>query len=295
MWALPVATSRCGILGKHWKNGVLPGDRPWGPREPLGGGDRGEGSRRLFEQETEAKKGFYTGDFTKRVIYNSNAALSNSVTADWRDSIFCSMGPEPPQPEELPEAFGIATHFMLFCGNPSNHTFKAALFQFYDASKIFGGEMLMEYSKHVTKPGSCPFELLSEALGHRSNQLMEMECGKRDLIMCNFCPPCPQPKLTLGVTKQSDKDFLTILLQDQIGGLQVLHENQRIHVPPILGAQVINIGDLLRPSSRPYGPIKELTSADNPPIYKETTLPNYTANYISKGVYGTYALPDFKL
>ncbi|XP_048141188.1 1-aminocyclopropane-1-carboxylate oxidase homolog [Rhodamnia argentea] len=54
-----------------------------------------EGSCGLFEQETEAKNGFYTGDITKRVIYNSNMALYNSAAADWRDSIFCSMGPEP--------------------------------------------------------------------------------------------------------------------------------------------------------------------------------------------------------
>ncbi|KAK3417367.1 hypothetical protein EUGRSUZ_H03113 [Eucalyptus grandis] len=54
-------------------------------------------------------------------------------------------------------------------------------------------------------------------------------------------------------------------------------------------------GDTPRPSSRLYGPMKELTSADNPPIYKETTLPNYTAHYISKGLYGASALPDFKL
>ncbi|KAI6667916.1 hypothetical protein NL676_007160 [Syzygium grande] len=63
-----------------------------------------DGSRRFFEQETEARKGFYTRDFAKRVIYNSNMGLYNSVAADWRDSLFCFMGPEPPQPKELPEA-----------------------------------------------------------------------------------------------------------------------------------------------------------------------------------------------
>ncbi|XP_048133516.1 1-aminocyclopropane-1-carboxylate oxidase homolog 1-like [Rhodamnia argentea] len=254
-----------------------------------------EGSRGFFEQETEDKKGFYTGDLTKRVIHNSNMALYNSVAADWRDSICCSVGPEPPRPEELPEA----------CG-----------------------EMLMEYSKHVMRPGSCMYELLSKAIGLPQNHLKGMECGKGHSIICHYNPPC-QPRLTLGVTKHSENDFLTILLQGQIGGLQVLHENRWIAVPPIPGALVINMGDLLQlitndkfksvehrvmankrgprvsvacffdhipqPSSRLYGPIKELTSTNNPPIYKETTLPNYTAHYISKGVHGTSALPDFKL
>ncbi|XP_048133499.1 1-aminocyclopropane-1-carboxylate oxidase homolog 5-like [Rhodamnia argentea] len=73
-----------------------------------------------------------------------------------------------------------------------------------------------------------------------------MECGKGHSIMCRYRPPCPEPELTLDVTKHSDNNFLTILLQDQIGGLQVLHENRWIDVPPIPGALVIIIGDLLR-------------------------------------------------
>ncbi|XP_056172100.1 1-aminocyclopropane-1-carboxylate oxidase homolog 12-like [Syzygium oleosum] len=105
--------------------------------------------------------------------------------------------------------------------------------------------MLMKYSKHVMRQGSRLLELLSEALGLHPNHLKEMECGKGHAIVCHYYPPCPQPELTLSVTKHSD-DFLTIRLQDQIGGLKVLHENQWIDVPPIPGALVINIGDLLQ-------------------------------------------------
>jgi len=50
----------------------------------------------------------------------------------------------------------------------------------------------------------------------------------------------------MGNSKHTDNDFLKILLQDQIGGLQVLHDNQWVDVTPIHGALVINIGDLLQ-------------------------------------------------
>ncbi|KAM3326718.1 hypothetical protein P3S67_001844 [Capsicum chacoense] len=65
------------------------------------------------------------------------------------------------------------------------------------------------------------------------------------LGIINYYPACPQPELTIGINKHSDGDFISVLLQDHIGGLQVLHHNQRIDVPPKPGSLVVNIGDLL--------------------------------------------------
>jgi hypothetical protein len=50
-----------------------------------------------------------------------------------------------------------------------------------------------------------------------------------------------------------------------------------------------------RPTSKIYGPIKELLSANNPPKYRETTVSNYVKYYNEKGLDGTSALPHFRL
>ncbi|KAH0854493.1 hypothetical protein HID58_069194, partial [Brassica napus] len=94
--------------------------------------------------------------------------------------------------------------------------------------------------------GEFLFELISEALGLNRNHLKEIDCSKGLRMLCHYYPPCPEPDLTLGTTKHSDIAFLTVLLPDQIEGLQVLREVYWFDVPHVPGALIINVGDLLQ-------------------------------------------------
>lgn len=73
-----------------------------------------------------------------------------------------------------------------------------------------------------------------------------MGCADGHIFVCHYYPGCPQPDRTLGHTKHRDLDFLNILLQNQIGGLQVLHDSNWVDIPPMEGALVVNIGELLQ-------------------------------------------------
>ncbi|KAB5572853.1 hypothetical protein DKX38_000047 [Salix brachista] len=81
----------------------------------------------------------------------------------------------------------------------------------------------------------------------------EIDETKESLLMgskrinLNYYPICPNPELTVGVGRHSDVSTLTVLLQDDIGGLYVRGNNDSwIHVPPVNGSIVINVGDALQ-------------------------------------------------
>ncbi|KAF5943235.1 hypothetical protein HYC85_020877 [Camellia sinensis] len=86
-------------------------------------------------------------------------------------------------------------------------------------------------------------ELLGMSLGVGPTHLREFFEGNESIMRLNNYPPCLKPHETLGTGPHRDPNSLTILHQDNVGGLQVFIDQQWHSILPNSQAFVVNIGD----------------------------------------------------
>lgn len=90
--------------------------------------------------------------------------------------------------------------------------------------------------------------LVAQSLGLPKDRLNGYFKGQMSLVRFNHYPPCPFPELTLGVGGHKDAGAITIVAQDDVGGLQVKRKSDQEWIPvrPTPNAFVINIGDVIQ-------------------------------------------------
>ncbi|KAL4340320.1 hypothetical protein GQ457_08G007970 [Hibiscus cannabinus] len=261
--------------------------------------------RHFHEQPQEVKKAWYSRNGSGQTVYDVNN--KNWKAAAWRDTVAFEFPDGEINEQAIPRVCRLKT----------------------DDSLNLSVNATSEYMKYILQLKETLSELLSEALGLRTDYLASIQSMTAALLACHYHPPCPQPELTLGASSHTDAAFLTIVLEENIGGLQVLHQNQWVDVPNRHGYLTVIIGDLLQIVSndklksathrvlagrvgpristacffspppalqeKPYGPAEELVTAENPPIYKRTIPNQYLSYFMSNGKDGRLVLPHFKI
>ncbi|KAL3742802.1 hypothetical protein ACJRO7_018158 [Eucalyptus globulus] len=183
-----------------------------------------------------------------------------------------------------------------------------------------------EYCTRVRELALKLLEAISESLG-LEREYISKNLGKHGQHMAmNYYPPCPQPELTYGLPGHTDQNLITILLQDDVPGLQVLRDGKWIAVNPIPNTFIVNIGDQMQVISNDkyksilhravvncdrerisiptfycpspealIGPAQGLIDHDNPAVYRSFTYEEYYHKFWNRGLRTECCLDMFKI
>ncbi|CAM0148608.1 unnamed protein product [Urochloa decumbens] len=241
---------------------------------------------RFFDLPLAERERYMSADVRAAVRYGTSFNQARDAVLCWRDFLKLACDPQLMRaddhvaltwPEEPADLRRVASTYAA----ASHHLFMELMEAALQALGIGGGGMLGD-------------------LATSASQMMTVNCY----------PACPQPELTLGMPAHSDYGLFTLVLQDKVEGLQVMHAGRWLTVQPVPGSFVVNVGDHLEiysnglyksvlhrvrvnstrprisvasfhslPAERVVGPAPELVdeAAGKPPRYMETDFATFLA------------------
>ena len=113
-------------------------------------------------------------------------------------------------------------------------------------------EHMNDYFGRMSSLADRLLDILSLGLGLGADQLRD-RFGERPLSLVKLISYPPTPRGGAGVNPHHDAGFLTLLLQHDVGGLQVQNPaGNWIDVPPRQDAFVVNLGEMLQEMTGNY-------------------------------------------
>jgi isopenicillin N synthase-like dioxygenase len=106
-------------------------------------------------------------------------------------------------------------------------------------------ETVLEYMAAITQLGHRLIAGIALSLGLEESYFAERYTGEPLILFRIFNYPPPRDPALWGVGEHTDYGLLTILLQDDAGGLEVRSRSRWVAAPPVSGSFVCNIGDML--------------------------------------------------
>ena len=176
-------------------------------------------------------------------------------------------------------------------------------------------EVTEEYNMELLKVTNKLLELLSEGLGLEGHVLKSCLGGENiELEMkINMYPPCPRPELALGVEPHTDMSAITILVPNDVPGLQIWKDGSWVAVDCLPNSLFVHIGDQIEvlsngiyksvlhrslvnkektrmswavfcapPQDTVIGPLPQFVNDQNPPKFSTKTYAEYRHRKFNK-------------
>ncbi|XP_010545549.1 PREDICTED: gibberellin 2-beta-dioxygenase 7 isoform X2 [Tarenaya hassleriana] len=100
--------------------------------------------------------------------------------------------------------------------------------------------------QEMTRLAQMMCELLGKRVKVKPNYFEENCIPANSNIRINKYPPCLSDSEIVGLIPHTDTDFITVLSQDTVGGLELKNDGRWLAVKPRPDALIVNIGDLFQ-------------------------------------------------
>ncbi|XP_062077056.1 2-oxoglutarate-dependent dioxygenase 19-like [Humulus lupulus] len=109
-------------------------------------------------------------------------------------------------------------------------------------------EAALEFSKRTREVATELVKAISETLGLEADYIAKATNWDEglQLLAANYYPACPEPERAIGIPPHTDHGLVTLLIQNQMGGLQVLHKGKWVNWDAVPNAFVVNLGDQMQ-------------------------------------------------
>lgn len=191
-----------------------------------------QASRQFFALDQAVKAKITVDQNQRGWMAQGLASLEGSTTHDAKEVFFWGYDIEPDDPDLQADIPMVSVN------------------QWPDDDAPFLKQHLMPYYHAVLELGRDILSLLAEGMGQSSDffaKAYEKPLGRGQLVYYPALDRADQQVERFGAAAHSDFGVLTILKQDDIGGLQIQSvDGNWIEAPPIADSFVCNIGDLLQ-------------------------------------------------
>jgi isopenicillin N synthase-like dioxygenase len=107
-------------------------------------------------------------------------------------------------------------------------------------------DALLAYMNKVTELGQTLLSGIAIGLGLGRDYFLDRYTHDPTVLFRIFnYPPAKETSDALGVGEHTDYGLLTLLRQDEVGGLEIWHRDRWLPAPPVPDSFVCNVGDML--------------------------------------------------
>ena len=202
-------------------------------------------SREFFHLPESERMKNYSDDPMKTMRLSTSFNVRTEKTSNWRDFLRLHCYPLEDYVHEWPTnppSFRFFSFSLFFPLKRDVRSFEPDSCKFC----LFCREEVAEYCRNTRELAVTLLEAISESLGLERNYINEALGKHAQHLAINYYPPCPQPELTYGLPGHADPNAITILLQDEVPGLQVLQDGKWVAITPIPHTFIVNIGDQMQ-------------------------------------------------